>query len=87
MKLTVKVEQEHIDEGRARDALNCPIARALNEQHPRPGDWAVHKDEVWAFGTNRTLRPSRRAKRFIRDVDAKKPVRPSTFILTDEVDI
>jgi hypothetical protein len=83
MKLTVKVEQEHIDAGEARDALNCPIARALNEQHPRPGSWAVDQYEVWAFGTNRTLRPSRRAKRFIRDVDAKKPVRPSTFILTE----
>jgi hypothetical protein len=83
MKLTVKVEQEHIDEGRARDALNCPIARALNEQHPRPGRWAVDQDGAWAFGTNRTLRLSRRAKRFIRDVDANKPVRPSTFILTE----
>jgi hypothetical protein len=83
MKLTVKVEQEHIDAGRARDALNCPIARALNEQHPRPGGWAVDQYEVWAFGTNRALRPSRRASRFVRDVDAKKPVRPSTFILTE----
>lgn len=32
----IQVTQEDIDEGTARNCYNCPIARAVQRQYPRP---------------------------------------------------
>ena len=101
MRLTVRVERRHIDKGKPVRCRLCPIALALNEQHPR-GErplWATDTEDVFLL----TWDPARQrfddadpsadarfsvpieARKWASDFDAGRPVQPFTFELTDEV--
>jgi hypothetical protein len=100
MKLTVRVEQRHIDVGRPVRCRLCPIALALNEQHPRrEGEvWATDGQGVylgvwdqakWEFDYGDFLSPRftlpAEAQKWACDFDEGRPVQPIAFELMDEV--
>lgn len=82
MKITVNVTQKHIDEGQRMRCTSCPIALALNEQHPRPGVWSVNglvaavRGNSWESYALPLL-----ALDFICSFDVGAPVKPLTLEL------
>lgn len=82
MRLTVRVEKKHINEGRRSDSARCPIALALNEQHPQPEVWSVGTRSAAAYG--RDLNLPEVARRFVTRYDAYVEVQPLAFDLSDE---
>jgi hypothetical protein len=79
--ITVSVEQGHIEAGLRQDCRRCPIAIALNEQHPMPSVWRVgHSWARWrdADPFKSSLLPIK-AVEFIMCFDSARPVEPFTF--------
>jgi hypothetical protein len=79
--ITVNVTQQHIDDGERMECKTCPIALALNEQHPMPKPWRVGNTtsrwrEETPFGW---CRLPLAAQTFIGDFDFQRPVQPFTF--------
>jgi len=79
-KLTVNVEQRHIDTGLPQSPDQCPIAKALKEQHPREERWLVYLSIV-ALWPGRPIPMPEKAAKFSRDFYDGKPVKPFTFEL------
>lgn len=81
MKLAVNVTQEHINQVRRTCSFSaCPIAVALNEQHPCPSvPWWVG-DLVASGGPGRYRLPSS-ARAFVSAFDADEDVAPFAFEL------
>lgn len=84
-RVTIKVEQKHIDAGGEEDE-KCPVRHAMVEMgiHPLP---FVYEDEV-IFGDGWTGRSAcpvarlpERAREFIRKNDANEPREPFEFEL------
>jgi hypothetical protein len=81
MKLTVSVEQSHIDRGERNSCCACPIALAMNEQHPRDSSWRIGLATACIGWTGRASYLPPRAIKFVRSFDDKKEVKPFTFRL------
>lgn len=84
--ITVKVTQEDIDRG-GRHCFNCPIAeatwRALRGQY----DVIVISEFICISGEggfNLKIPLSRQLKKFIRDFDRGRRVRPLLFVLRED---
>lgn len=93
MALEVRVGWKHINGAVPASSCQCPVARALQEQHPMGALWCVYlkkhgKDEDNVTG-QAVLWPGRgyglppKAVRFILDLLAGKPVQPVTFMLEE----
>ena len=83
MKLTVIVNQEHIIKGEKATCDKCPIALALNEQHPREIMWCVDPDSAsnGSFeNEERYLLPAK-ARDFMTRFDDGEEVKPFSFKL------
>ena len=79
MKLTVRIQQRHIDEGKRTYCRECPIALALNEQHPRKGGWWIVCDQAWSIYCERPYNLSKEAIKFYRSFDNGCAVKPLEF--------
>lgn len=81
-KLTVHVTQSHIDRGVRCKCRSCPIALALQEQHPRDDEreWATDGNEVFTGYKPVAILPPF-ARRFVDWFDLGRPVAPFTFEL------
>lgn len=86
MKLTVNVTQTHIDEGERNSPGLCPIALALDEQHPCGGGWRVSMLGARRRGNYPSLLLPEKASQFVKDFDAGRPVFPFVFDLYDYED-
>ena len=76
--MTVKVEQKHIRGATIKSSCDCPIARALREQHPRQGVWYVFLDRACLFPGGSYPLPEK-AMEFMNDMLQDKPVKPFVF--------
>jgi hypothetical protein len=77
------VAHHHILRGNARSCGLCPIALALNEQHPRQGGWRVTNDHAcypYGGGLMQIPLPSSCID-FIQAFDSGAHVEPFTFQL------
>lgn len=84
MKLTVNVTQQHIQKGTRNDCRRCPVALALNEQHPCENGWRVS----WLYARRDPsvlgAKLPENAQRFVTKFDdGKRNVEPFTFDLYD----
>lgn len=73
----IKVTQEHINKGKKRNILFCPIALALNDAFGTecsvgPKDWGFRGESLCYF-------LSQKCKDFIKKFDNSKPVEPFEF--------
>jgi len=87
MSLEVSVEWKHIKGSEVRSTCQCPIARALNEQHRSESLWYVGRTMALQW-PGKAYRLPPKAVQFIGDLLDKRPVSPFTFILetSDEHD-
>lgn len=81
--ITINVDAYHIEQGRSGEYNRCPIALALFEQGFR--EINVDEDFVRLQWGNTLLEftPPREMKLFIDDFDHFRPVKPSTFVLSE----
>lgn len=87
MELTVKITGEHIHKGIKGTNDRCPIAIALNEQHPRKGVWFVDCDRAETIAGNdfEAYELPKKARIFIQEFDEEPiMVKPFTFELTEK---
>ena len=80
--LTVNVTQEHIHNGIRMKCRHCPVALALNEQHPLPNEewWGTNGREVFC-GLEAEYRLPIAAWQFVDAFDSGRNVKPFTFTL------
>ena len=77
--ITVKVTQEHIDQGTPERATSCPIALALRET---TNEACCYIDDFgWGAGDRLGGDITRRARHFMHRFDHKPGVKPTTFRL------
>jgi hypothetical protein len=90
VKITVRVEQKHIDEGcreevtpDARAVTHCMVALALTEQYPQEGlRWRVGYSTAWLDGDDkRWFRLPNKVRDRIHAFMDGKAIRPFEFEL------
>ena len=93
MQIEIRVEQKHIDAGERYSTTHCPMAMAINEQHPELGECHVTKCAI-SFNEPGAHIPPLERKYHLLDKDSiasdfvefftlrgKGAVRPFTFTL------
>lgn len=83
--MKIKVTQEHIEKGEGCSAYRCPVALAVMDVCP--GGVFIGLRVCYWSNNNRSDENRRaflppKARAFIREFDAGKPVQPFTFELT-----
>lgn len=78
--MKIHVTQDHINNGRPY-CHTCPIALALNERVPIPGEWFVTSSFAQSGLHSAPHSLPRSAQRFIRRFDNGKHVEPFNFII------
>jgi hypothetical protein len=81
MKLTVKVKKQHIEEGQRNDCKACPIALALDAQHPFGAGWSVGPEIAFRISDRKKFFLPVDAQKWIIDFDDGKRVRSRNFTL------
>jgi hypothetical protein len=83
MKMTVKVQQKHIDQAMRGDLQNSPVSLALKEQVG--GRWLAYRTFVSSPGYGKYAYVSvplpKIARVFLQQFDYGEPVLPFTFVL------
>lgn len=82
MKITVKVEQKHINNGTKGNCYSCPIARAISDIDGMEWVQVDHFDIKGTFnGVGFCMTTPQICKRFMFDFDQGYPVTPFEFEL------
>lgn len=77
--MIIKVTEKHIYLGQRESADSCPVALAVTEAIKTEVSIDTDSISLDSWKTSTTL--PRSAKRFIRNFDNSKPVKPFNFIL------
>jgi len=80
--IKIQVTQKDIDNGKPRDMGYCPIAMAIHRCRFRKAEVDNSVIHLHGYYSDEDPLPMpQTAKRFVKQFDAEKPVRPFTFSL------